>query len=213
VSIELLNVDCMDYMAGLEDNAFDLAIVDPPYGIERFKKGSLRFDSSEKSKDGLKWDVKPEPEYFIELARVSIHQIIWGANNFNLPATEYFCIWDKCQTVDNFATAEYAYVSQSLKKPAKIFKYSIHQHNSDHAGGTKIHPTQKPVKLYEWLLANYAKEGDKILDTHLGSGSSAIAAHYGGFDFVGCELDEDYYNAAMKRFDNETRQIDLLGEL
>jgi site-specific DNA-methyltransferase (adenine-specific) len=96
-----------------------------------------------------------------------------------------------------------------LKKPAKVFTYSIHQHNSD---GGKIHPTQKPVKLYEWLLANYAKPGDRILDTHLGSGSSAIAAHYGGFDFVGIELDKDYYDAAVDRFNRSTAQIDFLSE-
>jgi len=205
--IELYNMDCMEYMAGLEDNAFNLAIVDPPYGIERHKKGNIRFDKTEKAKNGLKWDVKPTKEYFLELSRVSKGQIIWGANNFELPPTEYFCIWDKCQTVDNFATAEYAYVSKSLKKPAKIFKYSIHQHNADHSGGGKIHPTQKPLKLYEWLISNYATEGDRILDTHLGSGSSAIAAHYAGFDFVGCELDKDYFNLAQERFDNETRQV------
>jgi len=196
----------MEYMAGLEDNAFDLAIVDPPYGIERFQRGSFRFDKSDKAKDGLKWDKRPSGEYWSELFRVSANQIAWGANNFQLPPTEYFCIWDKCQPADNFATAEYAWVSMGLKRPAKMFKYSIQQHNSDHTKQGKIHPTQKPVKLYEWLLTNYAKEGDRILDTHLGSGSSAIAAHYGGFDFVGCELDEDYYTAAVDRFNNETKQ-------
>ena len=199
-------MDCMEYMKSLPDNAFDLAIVDPPYGIERFKKGSLRFDKSEKSKNGLLWDVKPTKEYFIELQRISVHQIIWGANNFELPPTEYFCIWDKCQTVDNFATAEYAYVSQSLKKPAKIFKYSIHQHNSDHPNGSKIHPTQKPIKLYEWLLTNYAKQGDKILDTHLGSGSHAIACNNLGFELVGLELDRDYFKASCERIAKETQQ-------
>ena len=207
--IKLLNIDCMEYMKGLEDNAFELAIVDPPYGIERFKKGSLRFDKSKKAKDGLKWDIKPSQQYWKELFRVSENQIVWGANNFTMPESEYFLIWDKQQTVDNFATAEYAWVSMGLKKPAKIFQYSIHQHNSDHMKLKKIHPTQKPVKLYEWLLSNYAKEGDRILDTHLGSGSSAIAAHYGGFDFVGCELDQDYFKAAQARFDKETAQLDI----
>ncbi len=207
--IELLNCDCMEYMAGLEDNAFELAIVDPPYGIERFKKpaGNTRFNSSDMMQTtGLIWDSKPSAEYWDHLFRVSKNQIVWGANNFELPPTEYFCIWDKQQTVDNFASAEYAWVSMGLKKPAKVFRYGIHQHNADKG---KIHPTQKPVKLYEWLLSNYTKEGDRILDTHLGSGSSAIAAHYGGFDFVGCELDEDYYNAAKIRFNNETKQIGM----
>jgi len=129
-----------------------------------------------------------------------------GANNFQLPPTEYFCIWDKQQTVDNFATAEYAWVSMGLKKPAKIFRYSIHQHNCDHLKQGKIHPTQKPIKLYQWLLDNYAFKDHKILDTHLGSASSAIAAHYFGCDFVGVEIDEDYYVAACERYTAETAQ-------
>jgi len=197
----------MDYMATLPDKAFDLAIVDPPYGIERFKKGSLRFDKINQYSDGLKWDIKPDAMFFDELFRVSNNQIIFGANNFVLPPSEYFCVWDKKQTVDNFASAEYAWVSPGLKKPAKVFRFSFHQHNAD-AG--KIHPTQKPVKLYDWLLHNYAKPGQRILDTHLGSGSSAIAAHYYGVDFVGCELEEDYFNAAKNRFELATAQTSLL---
>ena len=197
----------MDYMATLPNKAFDLAIIDPPYGIERFKKGSLRFDKINQYSDGLKWDIKPDAMFFDELFRVSNNQIIFGANNFVLPPSEYFCVWDKKQTVDNFASAEYAWVSPGLKKPAKVFRFSIHQHNAD-AG--KIHPTQKPVKLYDWLLHNYAKPGQRILDTHLGSGSSAIAAHYYGVDFVGCELDEDYFNAAKNRFELATAQTSLL---
>ena len=111
----------------------------------------------------------------------------------------------------NFASAELAWVSMGLKKPAKVFRYSIHQENANREKeGGKFHPTQKPVKLYKWLLHNYAKPGDRILDTHLGSGSSAIAAHYGGFDFVGCELDKDYYDAACKRFKEQTAQLSLL---
>ena len=111
------------------------------------------------------------------------------------------------QTVDNFASAEYAWVSMGLKKPAKVFEYSIHKHNSD---GGKIHPTQKPVKLYDWLLMNYAKEGDLILDTHMGSGSIAIACHYAKCPLVACELDPDYYQAACGRIENETRQLTLI---
>ena len=176
-------------------------------GIERFKKGSLRFDKINQYSDGLKWDIKPDAMFFDELFRVSNNQIIFGANNFVLPPSEYFCVWDKKQTVDNFASAEYAWVSPGLKKPAKVFRFSIHQHNAD-AG--KIHPTQKPVKLYDWLLHNYAKPGQRILDTHLGSGSSAIAAHYYGVDFVGCELEEDYFNAAKNRFELATAQTSLL---
>lgn len=209
--VTLLNCDCMAYMRGLPDKAFDLAIVDPPYGIKRFEKpaGSTRFGSSKKmQEEGLKWDSRPPPEYWEQLFRVSKNQIVWGANNFQLPPTEYFCIWNKKQAVDNFASAEYAWVSMGLKKPAKIFDYGIHQHNSD---GGKVHPTQKPVKLYQWLLANYAKPGDRILDTHLGSGSSAIAAHYFGCEFVGTELDSDYFAAAKARFDRETAQVDMFG--
>lgn len=193
----VFNEDCMQVMKRFSDGHFDLAIVDPPYGIERFKKGSLRFDKKGEYKDGIKWDVKPSNEYFTELFRVSKNQIIWGANNFTgLPATEYFCIWNKMQTVDNFASAEYAWVSMGLKQPAKVFDYSIHLHN--HTG--KIHPTQKPIPLYDWILSIYAKSGNLILDTHLGSGSSRIACEKAGFDFVGCEVDEEIYNLQEKRF-------------
>jgi len=193
----------MEYMATCEDNAFDLAIVDPPYGIERFKKGSLRFDKVGKYNNGIEWDNKPDNDFFNELFRVSKYQMIWGANNFVLPPTEYFIIWNKQQTVDNFATCEYAWTN--VKMPAKMFDYSIHKHNHTN----KIHPTQKPVALYKWLLKNYAEPGQKILDTHLGSGSSAIAAHYFGCDFVGCEVDKEYFDAMMKRFKRETSQIAL----
>jgi site-specific DNA-methyltransferase (adenine-specific) len=137
------------------------------------------------------------------LFRVSKNQIVWGANNFVMPPSEYFCIWNKKQTVDNFATAEYAWVSMGLKKPAKMFDYSIHKHNHTN----KIHPTEKPVQLYKWILKNYAKEGDKILDTHLGSGSIAIACHNLGYDLTACELDTEYYEKAMERINNHKRQI------
>tara|TARA_B100001248_G_C27328350_1_gene430153 strand:- start:253 stop:876 length:624 start_codon:yes stop_codon:yes gene_type:complete len=203
--MKITNEDCMELMSRYEDNYFDLAIVDPPYGIERFKKGfgTTRFKMDKRTaKNGIQWDIKPKDIFFIELFRVSKNQIIWGANNFVLPPTEYFCIWNKKQTVDNFATAEYAWVSMGLKKPAKIFEYSIHKHNHTN----KIHPTQKPVKLYEWLLMNYAKEGDTILDTHLGSGSIAIACHNLGYNLTACEIDEEYYNAAIKRIEQHTSQ-------
>lgn len=208
--IKLLNIDCMEYMKACEDNEFDLAIVDPPYNIASQQKRGVgsRIDPTGKMNE---WNHKtPDPEYFEQLFRVSGNQIVWGANNYIMPPSEYFCVWDKKQTVDNFATAEYAWVSMGLKAPAKMFTYSIHQHNSDHAGGYKIHPTQKPVKLYQWLLKNYSDPSQRILDTHLGSGSSAIAAHYFGCDFVGCEIDEDYFSAAKERFDNETRQKQLI---
>ncbi len=211
--IELLNMDCMEYMAGLPDKAFDLAIVDPPYGIARLSvvenrdpTSKYRRSISKMVDSANKWNSKkPSEEYFKELFRVSREQIIWGANNFTLPETEYFCVWDKQQTVDNFASAEYAWVSMNeWKKPAKVFRYQIHAAN---AVENKIHPTQKPIKLYHWILENYAKFGQRILDTHLGSGSSAIAAHYFGCDFVGCEIDKVYYADAVARFNDATKQI------
>lgn len=204
MTIELHNMDCMDYMKELPDNAFDLAIVDPPYNLARFSNGIGKNDRhTVKTKNTLWNNNAPTKDYFIELFRVSQNQIIWGANNFELPPTEYFCIWDKKQTVDNFASAEYAWVSMGTKMPAKVFEYSIHQHN---ANGGKIHPTQKPIALYNWLLAKYAEPGQRILDTHLGSGSSAIAAHYAKLDFVGIELDKDYFEAAKHRIETQTRQ-------
>lgn len=195
--IEILHNDCMDYMRELEDNAFDLAIVDPPYGIDINSSGRLGHYGGK----GKKWDNEtPKHDYFDELRRVSRNQIIWGANYFVMPATRCFLIWDKQQPEDvSFASCEYAWTS--FNKSAKTY-----YQRPQNADVVRIHPTQKPVKLYEWLLSNYAKPGDRILDTHLGSGSSAIAAHYGGFDFVGIELDEDYYNAAKLRFERETAQ-------
>jgi site-specific DNA-methyltransferase (adenine-specific) len=194
-----INGDCVEYMKTMPDKYVDLALIDPPYGIERFSRaaGKTRFKCSKLMQEsGLTWDKKPNKEYWSELFRVSKNQIIWGANNFNLPTSEYFLIWDKQQTVDNFATAEYAWVSMGLKKPAKIFRYSIHKHNADKG---KIHPTQKPVALYKWLLAHYAKPGDKILDTHVGSASSLIACYDMGFDYIGFEIDKDYYDMATER--------------
>ena len=202
------NEDCLQAMKQIPDKYFDLAIVDPPYGITRFEKpsGKTRFKNSKMmQEEGLLWDKKPSREYFDELFRVSKNQIIWGANNFELPPTEYFCIWDKQQTVDNFSSAEYAWVSMGLKKPAKVFRYSIHKHNHT----DKIHPTQKPVDLYHWLLNNYAKEGDKILDTHVGSASSLIACYNLGFDYIGFEIDEDYYNQATQRLESHKSQMSL----
>ena len=202
------NMDCMEGMRQFPDNYFDLAIVDPPYGIERFKKasGTTRFKSSKLMQEkGLTWDTKPTEEYWKELFRVSKNQIIWGANNFVLPPTEYFCIWNKQQTVDNFASAEYAWVSMGLKMPAKVFDYSIHKHNHTN----KVHPTQKPIPLYTYLLSIYATKGNKILDTHVGSASSLIACHKSGFDYVGFELDKEYFDMASKRLNEEKAQSNL----
>jgi len=210
--INLYNIDCMEAMKDMDDNQYDLAIVDPPYGLERFKRndgGTSRiFTFGDKDKN---WnDVKPTQEYFDELFRVSKYQIIWGGNNFDLPVSEYFLCWNKEQPLPNFATLEYAWVSNNLRKPAKLFTYNIFKVQKEHRqSGGKIHPTQKPIKLYEWVLENYAKEGYKILDTHLGSGSIAIACHNLGYDLDAYEIDKEYYEATIKRFNNHTSQKQL----
>ena len=208
--IELHNVDCMELMKTFKDNQFDLAIVDPPYGIERFKK--VTDTPSEKDvhakrfqKMGLVNNTKPSKEYWNELFRVSKHQIVFGANNFTMPESEYFLIWDKKQAMPNFARCEYAWVSMSLKKPAKICEYSIHKHNQV----DKIHQTQKPIYLYEWILINYAKEDFKILDTHLGSGSIAISCDNLGFDLTACEIDKDSFDKASHRIELHRRQMKM----
>jgi site-specific DNA-methyltransferase (adenine-specific) len=203
------NADCMHIMAQYPDKYFDLAVVDPPYGIKRFEKpsGKTRFKNSKMMQNnGLIWDIKPTKQYWDELFRVSNNQIVFGANNFIMPPSEYFLIWDKKQTVDNFSTAEYAWVSMGLKKPAKIFRYSIHKHNHTE----KYHPTQKPVALYDWIYKNYLPEGGKVIDTHLGSGSNRIAADKAGnINFVGCELDKEYFDAQEKRWNNYKAQLKI----
>jgi site-specific DNA-methyltransferase (adenine-specific) len=207
--IELLNCDCMDYMATLPDKAFDLAIVDPPYGIgmDGGNVGYKGFNNFLKKS----WDsTPPDLNYFLELKRVSKEQIIWGGNYFALPTTRCFLIWDKGAGFKGRTYAECEQAWTSFDKNARIYQYDP-LCNGAYKG--KIHPTQKPVKLYEWLLHNYAKPEQRILDTHLGSGSSAIAAHYFGVDFVGCELDEDYYNAAKKRFEQCTAQTSLFADV
>lgn len=213
----LLNVDCMEYMRTLPDKFFDLAIVDPPYGIKRLSANENIRESSKYRKSmanmvasAKSWNhLIPTEEYFSELFRISNEQIVWGANNFSMPKSEYFVIWDKQQTIKNFASAEYAWCSQNKwKKPAKVFTYQIHVAN---AVENKIHPTKKPVKLYEWLLTNYAKPGQTIFDSHMGSGSSAIAAINLGFEYVGCELDADYYAAACKRIAQNAQQERLFA--
>ena len=200
--IELLHADCMEVMAQYPDNYFDLAIVDPPYGIG-MSGGNVGYKGFNNFKR-KEWDCKiPSLEYFSELIRVSCNQIIWGGNYFPLPPSRCFLIWDKGAGFKGRTFAECEQAWTSFDANAKIFKRDP-LCSGDYRG--KIHPTQKPVKLYDWLLKNYAEPGQKILDTHLGSGSSAIAAHYYGVDFVGCELDEDYYKAAVARFNDATRQ-------
>jgi len=214
--IELLNIDCMSYMKTCKDNEFDLAIVDPPYGIGESGKtnasrGKLAIAQDYKSFHGD--DLKPaDPEYFIELQRISKNQIIWGANHFmqNIGlGSSCWIVWDKLTGGSDFADCELAYTSFKTAVRKFSFQWSGMLQGDMKNKEKRIHPTQKPVKLYQWLLKNYAESGQRIIDTHLGSGSSAIAAHYFGCDFVGCELDTDYYNAAKERFNNETRQESL----
>jgi len=210
--IELKHVDCMAYMVTLEDNAFELAITDPPYGIaqdgHRENNRSKLAVSTNYNK--ALWDQsKPTEEYFRELERVSVNQIIWGGNHLADLIGKFspcWIVWDKLNS-GNFADCELAYTSFTTAVRKFSFAWNGMLQGDMKNKEIRIHPTQKPVQLYKWLLKNYAKEGDRILDTHLGSGSSAIAAHYGGFDFVGCELDEDYFKAAQKRFDAETSQM------
>jgi len=193
--------DCMEAMSRMKDNAYDLAIVDPPYGININTSGRLGHYGGK----GKTWDKEtPNDEYFIQLERVSKNRIIWGANYFNMPPTRCFLIWDKKQSEGvSFASCEYAWTS--FDKSAKTF----YKRPQD-ADEQRIHPTQKPVALYKWLLKNYAKEGDKILDTHLGSGSIAIACHDGGFSLDAWEIDKEYHAAAIDRYNTHVSQLRLL---
>ena len=190
------NIDCLEYMRSLDDKVFDLAIVDPPYGLPKSSthgRGKLK-DRILNADSIHEWDVAPSEEYFHELFRVSKNQIIWGGNYFDLPPTRCVICWDKMQPWENFSQIELAWTSFDM--PASLFRF-------DNRTKDKIHPTQKPVELYAWLLRKYAKEGDRILDTHLGSGSSRIAAYKLGFDFVGCEINQRYNEAQEDRFRKE----------
>jgi len=204
------NIDCMEYMKSLPDNAFDLAIVDPPYGIDAANmtmgKGSANDLGIHKKKN---WDKAiPNENYFNELFRISKNQIIWGGNYFldYLGNTRCILTWDKLDYNSDFAAFEMAWTS--FNKNCKTFQRA---RSSQGDSNGKIHPTQKPIKLYEWLLTNYAKQGDKILDTHLGSGSHAIACNNLGFELTACELDKDYYEASIKRIQQATAQERLFA--
>ena len=207
-NLRLHHADCMEIMREYPDKHFDLAVVDPPYGINWL-------DQVKNPKKGKNWKVHeykpwdqspPPPEYFAELRRVSRNQIIWGGNYMmeNLRSTPCWVIWDKMQ---EFSGAVFEMAWTSFDSPAKAFRMSRVE---AYANQDKFHPTQKPVKLYDWTLANFAKPGMRVLDTHLGSGSHAIAAHYAGMDFTGIELDADYFAAACQRIDRETQQLTLL---
>ncbi len=225
MAVELLNIDCMELLATLPNKAFDLAIVDPPYGIN---VGNMAFLTEKKNKKRgyKKSDLDkniPTEKYFEELFRVSKNQIIWGIDYFNLNIHCKGRIkWDKgmpegvsfkryetayCSLINNEIEIKllWAGMQQAYRLSAPML-----QQGNKRLNEKRIHPTQKPILLYSKLLLDYAKKGYKILDTHLGSGSSAIAAYRMGCDFVGCELDEDYYNAAVKRFKEQTAQLKLL---
>ena len=203
----ITNEDNMEIMARYEDNYFDLAIVDPPYGINA-SKGVGLYSRKKFAKVDKEWDNKtPKKNYWNELFRVSKNQIVCGANYFIefLYSSKSFICWVKNNPAPNFAEAEFIWTSLNINGKVFDTKKQI-QHQIMWEGGS-IHPTQKPIQLYEWLLMNYAKEGDKILDTHLGSGSIAIACHNLGFDLTACELDKEYYEAAIKRIEQHKRQI------
>jgi site-specific DNA-methyltransferase (adenine-specific) len=205
---EVYNVDCLEYMKTIPDKFFELAIVDPPYGIGE-DGGNISRHHSQKKYVKKSWDNStPDKSYFDELFRVSKNQIIWGANHFisKMPIdSSCWIFWDKDRYGD-FADGELAW--SSFKTAVRYYKFTwdgfrkeIHE--------DRFHPTQKPTSLYKYLLQNYAKSGDKILDTHLGSGSSRIAAHDLGFDFYATELDKDYFEAQEKRFKQHIAQLTL----
>jgi site-specific DNA-methyltransferase (adenine-specific) len=220
-TLDLRLMDCMELMREFPDKHFDLAIVDPPYGIgESDSRNDSRGTCSVKWKRAkptnygkFTWDKEAPPEsYFVELKRISRNQIIWGANHFieRIPSANSPCwiVWDKLNSGD-FADAELAWASfkTAVRKVDLLWNGFIRCETAK-----RIHPTQKPIALYRWLLANYAKQGDKILDTHLGSMSHAIAAHYSGVHLTGCELDPDYFSAGIARVKAETAQMHMFAD-
>jgi len=214
----LHNMDCMEYMATMPDKAFDLAIIDPPYGIgedggahKHNAKPNKAWANPNNGKYQKKdWDNKVcSEEYFEQLFRVSKNQIIWGANHFIdkfAKPSPCWIVWYKAGQNPNTDYADCELAWASFKRAVKYFNFPWIGFGAVNAKETRIHPTQKPVKLYEWLLTNYAKQGQRILDTHLGSGSHAIACNNLGFELVGCELDKDYFEAACKRIEQATAQ-------
>lgn len=206
--MKITNEDNMELMARYPDNYFDLAIVDPPYGYGTKKTGILNFRMEAKEKE---WNTAPTLEYFTELIRVSKNQIVWGGNYFSCLwelGGRCFIYWHKGNPVPNFADGELAWTS--FDRNAKQFDYRYYGNlEGKTSASDKFHPTQKPVALYKWLLDKYAKPNDKILDTHLGSGSIAIACHDYGFDLTACELDKEYFDKAMQRINNHVAQQKL----
>jgi site-specific DNA-methyltransferase (adenine-specific) len=220
----LFHADCMEVMRQYSDGYFDIAIVDPPYFDGPNKSGyygkgysNLGVKAANYYAEIEAWAV-PEADYFAELQRVSRHQIIWGANHFANrfnSASPSWIVWDKLNGASSFADAELAYCSMDCA--VRVFRYVWAGMHQGQYGGNKslneprIHPTQKPVALYEWLLDNYAKAGQRVLDTHLGSGSSAIAARTRGFEFVGAELDQYHFESACSRIEKAAAQGQLFA--
>lgn len=222
---EVYNIDCMEYMIKLPDKYFDLAIADPPYGINapnmrmgetpgypstatrikhgRFDKGAGVLKGRILNKMGCDWDITPpKVDFFIELMRVSKNQIIWGANYFLLPPTRGIIVWDKVQPWDNFSQVEIAWTSFDM--PAKLYRKSTRGGSiQEMRRHKKIHPTQKPIELYEYLITEFSHNGDKIFDPMMGSQSSRIAAIRCGRNYYGCEIDEEYFATGCKRYKEE----------
>lgn len=207
-SLSFFNADNLEIMRGFEDNEFDLAIVDPPYGdfngtIER--TGGSWSKKYQRDNSIKKWDFAPSEEYFKELFRISKEQIIWGGNYFDLPPSKHFLIWEKQTISESFSMAMVEYAWSSINDNAKLFKWRPQREDG-------IHPTQKPVELYDWILNRYAKENFKIIDTHLGSGSISIAIEKANrldkknLQFTGIEINETYFKKALNRFEQYCRQ-------
>ena len=212
--MNITNEDNMELMARYEDNYFDLAIVDPPYGIGAGSKKFINRNTANKNAEKFykdnDWDIAPSIKYFKELKRISKKYIIWGGNYFTnlLEPSRCYIVWDKKTGDNSYADCELALTN--IDGNAKIYtKFWLGAHANN--GTPRIHPTEKPIQLYEWLLMNYAKEGDKILDTHLGSGSIAIACHNLGYDLTACELDKEYFVAAMKRIEQHKAQLTIFN--
>lgn len=203
------NADCMEFLKNCPDNAFSLCVVDPPYGLDigNMNMGAGTSPRCSKIENRIwkpvDWDKAiPTDEYFQQLFRLSENQIIFGGNYFDLPPCRCFLVWDKVEGMYNRSFSECEFAWTSFNQPSRLFKYSP-------VDKLRFHPTQKPVALYRWIIQRYAKPGDKILDTHLGSGSSRIAAYDAGLDFVGFEIDKDYFDKQEERFAAHTAQCSL----
>lgn len=210
---DVANMDCMEYMKQFPDKFFDLAVVDPPYGIGATRM-TLGNGKNKIYRGNSHWDDKaPDESYFTELRRVSVNQIVFGANHFisKIPFdSSCWLVWDKGTGDNDFADCELAWTSFS--KPVRKFFKSWVGANAKEKGGVRIHPTQKPEALYAWIYKNFTRGGQKILDTHLGSGSSRIAAYHAGLDFYGCELDKEYFDKMNARFEKEVHGVEVFGD-